>query len=417
MNRVGISSACLLTAGLALAGPLDPIVPPHDPTVAREGAIPITPSPESPKIVISVPGSYYLTGSIVGTAGDNGIEISANNVSLDLRGFSVIGVPGSLDGIKTTVPNRINIRVYNGTVRGWGDEGIELASSLNSVVEDVQAAANAGDGIYIGRGSIQHCQARGNGAAGIRVQGASQILSCHLSGNSGSGIIGSDAVLVRDCISEANGVHGFEVGNSCTISGSQAIKNAFHGIAAGEKSAITQTLATENGATGISTFFGAMIAQCTSANNTFNGITTGTSCTIVDNVVTDNSQRGIHCAGVSVISRNTCSFNTTEGLVSDGQSLIESNNCSFNAAAGIRTTGADSTIDSNLLIGNGRGLDIDLGGNVIVRNRASSNSVANFDIVPGNSGLFVSASVGAGVFGSSGGSSLGSSDPWANFSF
>ena len=49
--------------------------------------------------VISQPGSYCLGSNVVGVAGKNGIKIDADNVTLDLAGFGVLGVGGSLSGI------------------------------------------------------------------------------------------------------------------------------------------------------------------------------------------------------------------------------------------------------------------------------------------------------------------------------
>src|SRR4051794_19684948 len=46
--------------------------------------------------IISVPGSYYLSGNITGVSGKNGIEILAAGVTLDLNGFAVNGVTGAL---------------------------------------------------------------------------------------------------------------------------------------------------------------------------------------------------------------------------------------------------------------------------------------------------------------------------------
>ena len=49
--------------------------------------------------IIGVQGSYYLSGKITGVSGKNGISIQTTNVSLDLNGFQVQGVAGSLSGI------------------------------------------------------------------------------------------------------------------------------------------------------------------------------------------------------------------------------------------------------------------------------------------------------------------------------
>lgn len=48
---------------------------------------------------ITTPGSYYLTDSITGVSGKHGIKIETDDVTLDLMGFALIGVPGSLDGV------------------------------------------------------------------------------------------------------------------------------------------------------------------------------------------------------------------------------------------------------------------------------------------------------------------------------
>src|SRR5688500_15425661 len=48
---------------------------------------------------ITQSGSYYLTKNLTGVSGQNGIVINADKVSLDLNGYSVDGVPNSLDGI------------------------------------------------------------------------------------------------------------------------------------------------------------------------------------------------------------------------------------------------------------------------------------------------------------------------------
>lgn len=50
---------------------------------------------------ISAPGSYYLTSNLVGLAGKTGIEIASANVTIDLNGFTLQGVPDSLNGIGT----------------------------------------------------------------------------------------------------------------------------------------------------------------------------------------------------------------------------------------------------------------------------------------------------------------------------
>lgn len=75
---------------------------------------------------ITAPGSYYLTGNIVGASGFNGIKISASDVTLDLMGFAVRGVPGSRSGIAVDLISLTlaNITIRNGAVEGWGAFGV-----------------------------------------------------------------------------------------------------------------------------------------------------------------------------------------------------------------------------------------------------------------------------------------------------
>jgi hypothetical protein len=78
-----------------------------------------TPGDGNNVYIISQPGSYYLTGNLVaplhlfGGNAKNGIEITANNVTLDLDGFALQGAAGN-KGIY--IPNvQTNITVRNGT--------------------------------------------------------------------------------------------------------------------------------------------------------------------------------------------------------------------------------------------------------------------------------------------------------------
>src|SRR2546423_524274 len=58
-----------------------------------------TPGDASAVFKITQSGSYYLTGNITGVSGKHGIYITTGNVTLDLMGFDLVGVAGSLDGV------------------------------------------------------------------------------------------------------------------------------------------------------------------------------------------------------------------------------------------------------------------------------------------------------------------------------
>jgi len=128
----GIAGVAALSR-LAQAGPLNPPPGPIAPTgrtvqeiydkVARtqvgfaEPRIPVQSLPGSATAlhVISEPGSYYLTGNIQGVPAKDGIQIDADNVTLDLCGFAIQGVSGSGSGVSTP-DGRAGVWVRNGIV-------------------------------------------------------------------------------------------------------------------------------------------------------------------------------------------------------------------------------------------------------------------------------------------------------------
>src|ERR1051325_32592 len=122
-----------------------------------------TPGDATSLFQITQPGSYYLTGNITGVVGKNGVAIAASGVTLDLNGFDLLGVAGSLYGVRAPVQNLTNIAVVNGSVRAWGEGGVDLLSPYNPTncrVADVLASGNSGAGILAGGGStLRNCSA------------------------------------------------------------------------------------------------------------------------------------------------------------------------------------------------------------------------------------------------------------------
>ncbi len=260
-----------------------------------------TPGDADSLFKITQRGSYYLTGNIAGVAAKHGIEIVASGVTLDLNGFDLVGVAASLDGVSVSVFPLTNIAVVNGSVRNWGDEGVDLGTfSANTCrVEGVLASGNAGNGILTGSG--------------------------------------------------------------CTVSNCTAYLNTANGIGAGA---------------------GCTVSNCSTRANTFDGIVCSSSCVIRDNTCTSNGNGAGDGAGIHATSN---------------ANRIERNNC----------TDAD------------RGIDVDVFGNIIVRNTCSGNTT-NWDIVANNVyGPIIdrTAPASPAVSGNSAASSLGSTDPNANFTY
>ena len=95
---------------------------------------------------ISEAGSYYLTGNLTASDSTSGITISADNVTLDLNGFALIGGgSGSVAGIVVPVAQK-NLCIRNGTVRGWTNGGVRADTARNSRLENLRVSTTAATG-------------------------------------------------------------------------------------------------------------------------------------------------------------------------------------------------------------------------------------------------------------------------------
>jgi len=209
MNRTRIITAAaftLVAAGLLFAGPLNPPAGPVTSTyktlteVEPRTAINLTNTPGDADSLFKItqPGSYYLTGNITGVIGKHGIEIAVAalalgpSVTIDLMGFELAGVPGSLDGVSVTASDQLNVAVRNGTVRAWGGDGVDVNNSTNNLLEDLRVEGNGGRGIPAGNAStVTGCTASFNTGIGIVANSGSTVTGCTARTNTGGGISAS----------------------------------------------------------------------------------------------------------------------------------------------------------------------------------------------------------------------------------
>ena len=314
---IGGLAAGALFAGKANAGPLTPPPGPIAPTPGPEPRIPIgpgtTPGDGTTTFRISQPGSYYLQANVQGeSAAKMGITIAANNVTLDLNGFALIGTggTGTARGIVTS-GERSNITIRNGTITNWSGSGIDLISgstSSNSLIEGVIASdngfrgiqtsnrqsvvracvarRNTSTGIAVGTaGVVTGCAAEENGFAGITTGPGSLVTECVARANANDGIFVGDSSVVQNCTCSSNGADGIEASSRSSVSGSNTHANSVHGIRVSSDSSVTGNLCCQNGITGISAASGNRIE---------------------DNHCRDNLQFGIRCLGSrNFIVRNT----------------------------------------------------------------------------------------------------------------
>ncbi|MGH7133705.1 MAG: right-handed parallel beta-helix repeat-containing protein [Phycisphaerales bacterium] len=415
--------AILLTAAWLHAGPLDPPPGPiagsgkttqeifnEVAAVEPRRAISATTTPGDADSIfrITTSGSYYLTANLTVPSGQSGIEILANNVTVDLMGFTISAfLPGSLDGIveDTTNFSHFNIVVRNGTVSGLGGNGINLGdNSLNHRVERVNASNNGGMGIRFGyNGVVESCQAYSNASSGIVCFGSNSLIrSSTAYDNGGSGIILTGAGAISDCTSMSNTSVGFRTGAGATVSHCTARLNGFDGFDLGSTATIDSCAAYDNGGDGIDAAVNCTIINCTVAFSTGDGILAVGGGTVAGCSVYANTGDGIEVGSDALVERNLCDNNGNAG---DG--------------AGIHATGSDNRIEGNHCTDNDRGIDIDAAGNIIIRNTCASNLTA-WDIAANNIFgpiLDRRAPASGAVVGFSAASTLGSTDPNANFTY
>lgn len=202
--------AGLLMLGLALAGPASAQTAINQ---AKAMAGNVTPGDTRGfPVTITRSGSYRLTSNlIVANPEVTAINIVANDVTLDLNGFTLRG-PTVCTGTPLTctpccagggITAQTNTTVVNGTVRGMSGSGISVGA--DSVVENMRVLSNAGNGISVGLNStVRSNVSNGNGVHGIVVNAGSLVRGNVASANNQIGIF-------ADCPS--NVIENSTVGN------------------------------------------------------------------------------------------------------------------------------------------------------------------------------------------------------------
>jgi hypothetical protein len=191
-----------------------------------------TPISSLPYSILS-PGSYYITTNLTGTASQNGINIVSGNVTLDLNGFSLTGVPNSdvgvyVDGVIT------NVTVVNGIITHWGGNGLDgftFSPVQNLLLEHLNCSANTGQGVIVqGSSVIKDCLSEGNGFSGFYVLGG-LVSNCRASFNGDAGILAWNTK-VTGCYFSGNFNSGITVyGPDCAIVGNECFQNNLSGNA------------------------------------------------------------------------------------------------------------------------------------------------------------------------------------------
>jgi hypothetical protein len=250
--------------------------------------------------------------------------LDADNVTIDLNGFTMDGADVGLNGIYDGGTQR-SITIRNGTFVRWGT-AIDVNFTQGVLIEDVQVRDNRFHGIDVSDGHIKRCSVHGAGV------------------NNGGPGVRAIRTTIEDCV-VGNTPLGFEVTastlRSCSVNGSAQI-----GITA----------------------INSVVEGCHLTGNA-TGIEASESI-IRDNVVALSQASGI-----------TLQTGTGRNLVSNN--LVRSSGAS-QIAEGINVfTNGNRIVDNHVVLTNGRGIRIAGAFNIVDGNSAFDNSVS----VPASGGM------------------------------
>jgi hypothetical protein len=166
-------------------------------------------------------GSYYLSRNIIAKGAKSGITLKANNVTIDFRGYSIIG-SGNTSGVGISGGSFSQITIQNGNVVGMGGGGVNVGS--NSTVRNMH---------------VNQC-----GSVGIQSGPSSTIENNTIIGGAGDGISG--AGLIRNNVSDGNAGNGITAAANTAVIDNEASGNGGYGIAAQSADGFGSNVLTNN---------------------------------------------------------------------------------------------------------------------------------------------------------------------------
>lgn len=408
-------------------------------------------------IIISAPGSYYLTSNVTGASGSNTIEIAADDVTLDLNGYSLIGVSGGKAAIAVPTSHK-NIRIRGGMISGGVDAiSTTPTASRNMILEDVTIegisggiwqATPAGIAYIIRRVHVRNCGAgadlqgvHGSVITDSTVQGAnltaafSTVLAAErverssVTDTNGAGtVIGITGKSVRAClVSTLTG--GGSVVQAAGITGNSVLDCAVSQISnAGTVSGISGSQIVRCSASGVFQLGGQGSGSCV-------GISSATSARECEalNVSGNTSSGTIGIAGLAVVNSfvlnvtnggpgtatglsigtsavNCTSTNCASGITVNLGKAAYITNCSLTgtgAAAGgtgiLTSNGGPVRVDGNVMVSFAIGVSAQ-GSDLVIRNHVSNCTTP---YTSGANAMVGPIVTGAGI--------IVSANPWANF--
>ena len=286
----------------------------------------------------------------------------------------------TLDGI--TVDGAFqNIVIRNGFIRDFGQRGVNLLIAQNSRLEHLMVADCASDGILSNsRTVIKSCQVWGSGGNGFTAIGGTTYLSC---------------------TAVSNEAHGFDVGNFAIVDRCASLGNDGAGFHSSDGARLLGCVARQNDI-GFDVGQGSLGKECVASTHSI-------------------GFRARNAGGESATIIAECtSLGFGEAYRLENNSWLVNSISEDADGPAVRVTGRHNRIDGNHISGfgsGGTGILVEGTENLIVRNTV--NTFTNeYEIGPNNNyGPIVDLPGGApSAIGASAPGTLGTSDPWANFS-
>ena len=167
-------------------------------------------------VTISTSGSYVVTGELAAASDLDGIQITADNVTLDMNGFRLVSsssTSSAADGIEGIGLQNVEIR--NGIVEGFAGRGILLADGFGGVpvahghrIIQMRTVGNGFQGVDLDGGGhlVSGSSSVSNGLWGFSVEGDSMIIDSVAENNVGPGLsLASETGYRNTVVSNNNG--------------------------------------------------------------------------------------------------------------------------------------------------------------------------------------------------------------------
>ena len=190
-------------------------------------------------VTITGRGSYRLTSdlrfnSVLGPPSANCVEISGDDVDLDLNGFAIT-CSNVLTGAACGGSSAIGIlvdgaaaraRIRNGAIFGVPGHGIRAINSIGLEVVDVRITETGAFGINGSiRSRVHGCTVTDTGNGGILAGVASVVTDNVVQGAGGGGIQAGEGSVVRGNVARNNAEFGFQVNGDSLVEGNTSSLN------------------------------------------------------------------------------------------------------------------------------------------------------------------------------------------------